>query len=339
MLTDFEDCIEADDDYSVAQSSYQSDLASITSSIVNYEYENGRRYHGFRAGKYLMPNDEAEQDRLDLQHHFWGLALGGRFYLSPLKKENVKEILDVGTGTGIFFAECVSESFSDFLLGIWAVDIGDEFPDANVVGTDLSPIQPRWVPPNVSFEINDLEDEWNFPQKFDFIMSRALVGAIKDWNRHVANAYKSLAPGGYLEIQEYNTFEIFSDDGTYDNVNSNIAKYYQLMTKGMKMMGSYIDFEEVPGMMQRAGFTDVTVKKLKSPFSPWAKNPHKKEEGRIAYEIFSTGLEAYGVRTLTTLLGMSLEDAQSLIKKAHQEMGNLGTHGYCLGYVIYGRKP
>lgn len=28
-------------------------------------------------------------------------------------------------------------------------DFADEFPDAEVIGTDVSPIQPSWVPPNV----------------------------------------------------------------------------------------------------------------------------------------------------------------------------------------------
>lgn len=34
-------------------------------------------------------------------------------------------MLDLGTGTGI-----------------WAIDFADEYPSANVIGTDLSPIQP-----------------------------------------------------------------------------------------------------------------------------------------------------------------------------------------------------
>jgi len=39
--------------------------------------------------------------------------------------------MDVGTGTGI-----------------WAIDMADRFPNAQVKGIDLSPIQPNWVPPN-----------------------------------------------------------------------------------------------------------------------------------------------------------------------------------------------
>lgn len=99
------DILEAEDDQdyllSDNASSFNSDTTSVASSIYNYTYENGRRYHAFRAGKYVLPNDEKEQDRLDLQHHLWGLLLGGRLVLAPLEKEKVKRVLDVGTGTGM----------------------------------------------------------------------------------------------------------------------------------------------------------------------------------------------------------------------------------------------
>ena len=36
---------------------------SLASSILNYEYSNGRRYHGYRSGAYPLPNDEQEQDQ------------------------------------------------------------------------------------------------------------------------------------------------------------------------------------------------------------------------------------------------------------------------------------
>lgn len=28
-------------------------------------------------------------------------------------------------------------------------DFADEFPEAEVIGTDISPIQPTWIPPNL----------------------------------------------------------------------------------------------------------------------------------------------------------------------------------------------
>lgn len=40
----------------------------------------------------------------------------------------------------------------------------------------------RRVPPNVIFEIDDLTQEWTYPNNFfDFIHVRTLGGAIKDW--------------------------------------------------------------------------------------------------------------------------------------------------------------
>ena len=113
-------------------SSISTNSTSITSSIRNYTYENGRRYHAFREGEYLVPNDDKEQDRQDYTHHVFRLLLGGSLFRAPITK-HPQRVLDIGTGTGI-----------------WAIDFADEFPSAEVIGNDLSPIQPAvripWLP-------------------------------------------------------------------------------------------------------------------------------------------------------------------------------------------------
>jgi tRNA1(Val) A37 N6-methylase TrmN6 len=48
----------------------------------------------------MLPNDEIEQDRLDLQHHLFRLTIDGALYLAPIPKD-VQNVLDIGTGTGI----------------------------------------------------------------------------------------------------------------------------------------------------------------------------------------------------------------------------------------------
>lgn len=120
--------------------SLASSTVSIRSEITKYHFEHGRRYHAYKAGSYLYPNDEQALNQMDIEHHTQRLQLGA-LHLSPLS--NPQQILDVGTGTGI-----------------WAIDMGYEYPSAVVIGTDLSPTQPSWVPPNVRFEVDDFKDEW-----------------------------------------------------------------------------------------------------------------------------------------------------------------------------------
>ena len=113
----------------------------MTDSIFSSIEENGRLYHSFPDGKYVLPNDEQEQERLDLQNHLFHLTLEGKLFLAPIDRKALHNVLDIGTGTGI-----------------WAVEFADLYPEAKVTGTDLSAVQPEFVPPNVSFEICDAEE-------------------------------------------------------------------------------------------------------------------------------------------------------------------------------------
>ena len=99
--------------------------ASLTSSIERYPIENGRRYHAYKDGSYVMPNDESELDRLDLTHNLLKITMGTKLFNAPIDKP--KRILDIGTGTGI-----------------WAIEMADEYPEAEITGTDLSATQPTW---------------------------------------------------------------------------------------------------------------------------------------------------------------------------------------------------
>jgi methylase of polypeptide subunit release factors len=88
---------------------------------------------------YHYPNDALEVERLDAQYDILKILLDGRAYLSPFSQENPpQKVLDIATGSGS-----------------WAIDMGDEYPEARIVGTDLSPIQSDLVPPNVEFIVDD----------------------------------------------------------------------------------------------------------------------------------------------------------------------------------------
>jgi hypothetical protein len=56
------------------------------------------------------------------------------------------------------------------------MDVADDFPGSTVIGIDLSPIQPTLVPPNLEFIVQDLEEPWEMPNKFDFVHNRCMNG-------------------------------------------------------------------------------------------------------------------------------------------------------------------
>ena len=58
--------------------------------------------------------------------------------------------------------------------------VGEAFPSAKVTGVDLSPIQPHWIPPNVEFIVDDIEDEWVHANDYDFAHFRFVNTVLKD---------------------------------------------------------------------------------------------------------------------------------------------------------------
>lgn len=85
-----------------------SSSTSMDSSIRDYAFENGRRYHRFREGQYNFPNEDSEQERENMKH-FMVMNLC-RTHLAPIGS-NPHDILDMGTGTG---AWAIESKFSHF---------------------------------------------------------------------------------------------------------------------------------------------------------------------------------------------------------------------------------
>jgi hypothetical protein len=95
--------IEADDGF---DDGYQTDhsstrTTSLSSSVRDHTFENGRRYHKFREGRYAFPNDEGEQEREDMKHAMIVNLCGGKLHFAPIGN-NPQNIIDLGTGTGIW---------------------------------------------------------------------------------------------------------------------------------------------------------------------------------------------------------------------------------------------
>jgi hypothetical protein len=99
---------ESSDSTSLSDAGYETDsigtsTTSLRSSVRDYIFENGRRYHKYREGAYNFPNDDAEQDREDMKHAMM-VNLCQTLHFAPIG-DNPQNILDMGTGTGIWAIE------------------------------------------------------------------------------------------------------------------------------------------------------------------------------------------------------------------------------------------
>jgi len=322
---DIDHDISEEDDFDSALGSDTSShrTTSVTSTIYNYRYENGRRYHAYRDGNYFLPNDEAEQDRLDLFHHIFRLALGGKLFCAPIN-DHPQRVLDFATGTGI-----------------WAMDFADEFPSAFVVGTDLSPIQPGYLPPNCSFYIDDVESEWTFnpEEAFDFIHGRAISGAIADLDMLYRRIYNHLKPGGWVEMQDYEP-GFFADDDPSLSKAPNCLKMATFGNVASEKVGRIFDIAKLQKQkLIDAGFEDVHDIAYKVPIGTWAKDCRLKELGLYQREHVLLALPSFFPGLFGRILGWQKEEYEVLMAEASQELRNPKLHLYNVFRFVYGRKP
>ncbi|EEQ27161.1 conserved hypothetical protein [Microsporum canis CBS 113480] len=282
---------------------------SLSSSILAYRMENGRRYHAYKAGSYPFPNDEIENDRLDMQHAVFLRSLDGRLCLCPVKS-NIQNVLDVA----------------------------DEHPSAQIIGTDLSPIQPSLVPPNLSFLIDDAEAEWQYHQKFDLIHGRMLTGSLKDWDRFYIQCYENLEPGGYVEMQDI-CLPLRSDDGTL-TPDHPLDRWSRTCVEACAKLERPLDVAKShKKRMEEAGFVDVVEVLHKWPLNSWAKDPKLKEIGNWTMTNMLEGLQAWSIGPFTRGLGWSLEQVEAFLVDVRRDVKDRKLHVYWPMYFVYGRKP
>ncbi|KAK1708926.1 methyltransferase domain-containing protein [Colletotrichum acutatum] len=308
------------DDSSTIEDRLSSYTASLSSSVIDYPEEYGRRYHAFRAGSYNFPNDEREMDRLDLSHLVVVKTIGNRFFLAPVDTETTHRILDVGTGTGI-----------------WAIEVADLFPTAEIIGNDLSPIQPEWVPPNVKFEVDDVECAWIVNKKYDFIFSRGMAASIGDWPRLVRRIYENLAPNGWAEFEDMSVI-YGCDDGT---VTEDLAlmKWARLFAEACQKLGR----EDSPGpkledWVRQAPFKNVVHQHFKIPLGPWPKDAHNKDVGMCNLAQTLEGLDAFTLKLFIGVLGWTREEVVVLLAQVRKDLKNSAIHAYLNYHVVYGQK-
>ncbi|KAK3948608.1 S-adenosyl-L-methionine-dependent methyltransferase [Pseudoneurospora amorphoporcata] len=252
------------------------------------------------------------------------VQMDGKLYLSPLEQKKVQKVLDIATGSGL-----------------WAIDFADEFPNAEVIGTDVSPIQPSWVPANVKFELDDCNREWTWPDNtFDFVNLRMLIGIVDDWYTLFRQAYRVAKPGGYVESYVPQS-EFLCDDGSVKEGGA-LDQWAKVFFEGGRRLGKTFSVYQEDlqrKCMEEAGFVDIQFKDIQVPMGVWHPDKKAAEIGLWWKMAAESDLDGYINYLWHSVLGWTTDEAKAFASHFRKDLNDPKVHGYFMARVAWGRKP
>lgn len=166
---------------------------------------------------YMMGHSTSEAERLDQQHKFFRHVVDGRLISSILDHTvqlgQIRRVLDIGTGTGIWCYEAAAELREKGIpaqMEFVGVDIAEseQWKHRRVYPTGVLKAEDAYA--TISLQVADLNDDAAMYQlveqhgKFDLINSRMLISAVKGgkWLEYLTRIFKLLRPGGYVQLFE-----------------------------------------------------------------------------------------------------------------------------------------
>jgi SAM-dependent methyltransferase len=281
---------------------------------------------------------------LDLQHHLFTLTFDGKLHIAPIEelKGGVHNVLDIGTGTGIWAID-----FGIELLFTYSPSTSADFYSCNLpvckchrhrleshptklVSALLSDIfHPNTclsVPPNCSFEVDDAEDEWVFPQKFDYIHGRALMSCFRNDQTVWEHAFKALRPGGILELQDLQ-MPLRYIDSTGEGTALKLWNE-RFMAAGLMLGRDFTKVAKYKATLEKVGFVDVVEKRYYWPMGTWAKGKKMKTLGAWYREDCLAGLQGASVLFFTRALKMTPEEVEVFLVDVRKGMKMNSIHAY-----------
>lgn len=231
----------------------------------------------------------------------------GKLHLAPIGS-SPQRILDIGAGTGI-----------------WCIDMGDQYPSAEVIGVDISASAPTFLPPNVRFEIDDVEDPWTYKNPFDYIHSRYMAGSIQDWPKLMQQCFAHLQPGGWVEFQDFD-IDYYSQDGSLTPDHAlrrwlTIAYDAEKVTGRTLRPGKYLE-----RWVRDAGFENVQVVKSPLPLGIWPRDKRLKNIGAFNWTQLWEGLQGMSLRLYIDCLGWNRQDLEVLLMQVRGDLKDPSIH-------------
>ncbi|KAJ5819316.1 Secondary metabolism regulator laeA [Penicillium riverlandense] len=284
--------------------------------------ENGRTYHGYRKGTYLLPCDDEEQDRLDIFHKLFTVArVSDGLIYAPHPPSS--RILDLGCGTGI-----------------WSIEVAQKYPESFVVGVDLAPIQPQNHPKNCDFYAPfDFESPWALGEdSWDLIHMQMGSGSIVSWPSLYRRIFSHLRPGAWFEQVEID-FEPRCDDRSLSGLA--LRHWYQSLKHATESTSRPIvhSSRETIRNLQEAGFTEIDHQMVGLPLNPWHQDEHERKVARWYNLAISESIEPLSLAPFSRVYKWPVDKIQRLAADVKSEAFNKDLHCYNILHIYQARKP
>ena len=194
-----------------------------------------------RTGEYPIEHREGEIERLKVQDTAWAPATAGLF--DAIGVAPGWRCLDLGCGPG-------------FLTLALAGQVG---PDGSVTGLDYDAefvaIANAMAPSNVTFVTADAYDTLLPDGSFDFVHTRFLGCTAGKPERLLAEAVRLTRPGGYVAVQEADFLTLRCSPP-----HRAWIELVEIFCGCFPPQGDYSIGQQMYGMMQSAGLTDVSYR-------------------------------------------------------------------------------
>lgn len=332
--------------------------------IARYFREiNGRRFNS-QAATYLLPAgrvprafcclrsslafaDEEEFWRLDRQHAAFLVGMGD-LYPCPDLVERIlepdpgrqKRLLDLGCGTAV-----------------WALAMARRFPEASVIALDIAPtpIPVEGVPPNIQFELDDVNFGLDqFHGQMDIVHMRCLGAGLPKYADGITYAARCLRPGGLLLVVdidlEFCAEDIVSGQKLWTPEQPDgswLQRYFYEFRWANALNGT--DIFEAEEMLDKGIFDHELLEACGAgsvflPIGPWANGLATNADdaqrlqfgGILARQSLQHALPAF--ETLMRKTGITDEFLKESTSKANAELDTLSVHSWLRLRMLWGAR-
>ncbi|KAL5489878.1 hypothetical protein ACEPAI_4710 [Sanghuangporus weigelae] len=280
---------------------------------------------------YQLPADADEIKREEYFHKLMYMVYGDKLWVGPLEEvlsapsDRNRRVLDIGCGSGI-----------------WAIQIADEFPDVEIIGCDLAPIQPDMVPPNCDFELWDAQLNPYPDEYFDVVHARGVHTGIRNYPLFLEEIARVLAPGGLIILVESEIRALTEGKTPIDAGPRGGAPGWHAFWEQYRrcLQGNHID-TTVPtrlGALVRVtdAFEEIVAQEATLPVGFWPKDDNMLAVGEHAWMDHDRFVP--GVRPLFLNYGLSEFRVKILVEDAQQDLYYPLTRPYTCVHVSHARK-